>query len=559
MKIAYPHSPNTGAVAVLISDHQLLLHFPEKFLLPVLDVTRGVPWQSLNGHPASLQWWMNSFAYLKHVASSGCLHPLNVKLFLVHDWYTSNCKLPAASRTAWDGHAAALRCRTLSQLLIRFPATTWIRDCAQTHAGFLAAAANYQGAWNHGLDQAMGLLVLAAALGSSSQMSIAQDRALDCMMQMIDDDGVTREQSVNYQKYNYYQLCKFIPMLRKHGCEVPHSILNRLVKMPHFLWHATRPDGNYEELGDTIKQQAFPLTSLRGITTHETEVRLPPPEACFIASRAGYIFGRNPQEESSVSCNDTYYSVRFGPGRRYHGHNDHTSLTYHPCGRSLLVDSGSNAFTAQKWKDYYRSPEAHNVVCCENKRYIAASDTYLNGARTSYNCAFFDFCDRPYKAIKRRRRILFVFNPAALVVVDNVEALDNTTGCQQLWHLAPDITATPLKDCVDLQSAGFNARMFQLLPFSSIRLIKGQSDPLQGWMATGFYERTPNITVRTHAAHAPTMAFITVFLIGPQAMDSSAKFERCRGADLRWRIHLATKNQSLLKLAMCRDGTIRLM
>jgi hypothetical protein len=559
MKIAHPPPPNTGAVEDRISGHQLLLRFPAKFVLPSLDVTKGVPWQSFNAHPASLQWWMNSFAFLRHVDSSDCLHPLAIKLFLVNDWHHSNCSLPAESGAAWDGHAAALRCRALSQLLIRFPATTWIRDCAQAHAGFLAAAANYQGAWNHGLDQAMGLLVLAGALGSSSQMSIAQARALDCMMQMIDDDGVTREQSVNYQKYNYYQLCKFIPVLRKHGCKMPASILDRLVKMPHFLRHATRPDGTYEEIGDTIKQEADALRSLRDVTTLEIQIKPPTSETCYIAKKAGYIFGRRPQKQTSFSSDDTFYSIRFGPGRRYHGHNDHTSLTYHPCGRPLLVDSGVNAFTTQNWKDYYRSPEAHNVVCCEDKRYIAASETYLRSARTLYNCDFFDFSDRPYKAIKRRRRILFVFDPAALLVVDNIEALDKTSGCQQLWHFAPDITAAPLRDCVDLHSSGFSARMFQLLPFSSISLIKGQSDPLQGWTATGFYERTPNITLRTHTTHAQKMAFITVFLIGPQAMDSSASFERCRGPELRWKIHLATKHQSLLKLAMCRDGTIRLI
>ena len=56
-----------------------------------------------------------------------------------------------------------------------------------------------------------------------------------------------------------------------------------------------------------------------------------------------------------------YYSIRFGPGMKYHGHEDHLGVTYYAQGRDILVDGGFHSYEKSAYRYWTLSPEAHNV------------------------------------------------------------------------------------------------------------------------------------------------------------------------------------------------------
>ena len=56
-----------------------------------------------------------------------------------------------------------------------------------------------------------------------------------------------------------------------------------------------------------------------------------------------------------------FYSIRFGPGLKFHGHEDHLGVTYYAHGRDILVDGGFNSYETSSYRYWTLSPEAHNV------------------------------------------------------------------------------------------------------------------------------------------------------------------------------------------------------
>jgi hypothetical protein len=68
---------------------------------------------------------------------------------------------------------------------------------------------------------------------------------------------------------------------------------------------------------------------------------------------AGYVFGR-----SKWGPNGTFYSLRFGPGRQVHGHDDHMGITCYSRGRNLIVNAGHTGYEVSPYRTYIQSPEA---------------------------------------------------------------------------------------------------------------------------------------------------------------------------------------------------------
>src|SRR5258708_40268238 len=72
---------------------------------------------------------------------------------------------------------------------------------------------------------------------------------------------------------------------------------------------------------------------------------------------AGYVFGR-----STWGPNGTFYSLRFGPGRQVHGHDDHMGITYYSRGRNLIVNAGHTGYEVSPYRTDLRSPEAASTL-----------------------------------------------------------------------------------------------------------------------------------------------------------------------------------------------------
>src|SRR5699024_6481092 len=115
----------------------------------------------------------------------------------------------------------------------------------------------------------------------------------------------------------------------------------RHLQAPEGIAHATRPDGTLVPIGDTDLQNPKQVRSpaVAYVTTNG-RAGTPPPETVKVYN-AGYVFGRSGWGTAQRPyAAQSYYSLRFGPARRVHGHPDGTSLTYSARGINWVVDPG---------------------------------------------------------------------------------------------------------------------------------------------------------------------------------------------------------------------------
>ena len=114
--------------------------------------------------------------------------------------------------------------------------------------------------------------------------------------------------------------------------------------MPEFLAHATLPDRTYWMIGDTARHLAFAIKGTTAEFAATAGASGPRPSRVFAAYRAGFAFGRSGWGDRRAYRDEAAYSVRYGPGRRFHGHADHASVTLYAYGKRLVDDSGMFTF-----------------------------------------------------------------------------------------------------------------------------------------------------------------------------------------------------------------------
>ena len=138
--------------------------------------------------------------------------------------------------------------------------------------------------------------------------------------------------------------------------------------MPDFLAEATQPDGNLTQIGDTYVESGFrsPAPALP---------RLP----LVAVYSAGYIFGH-----SAWGPDGTFYSLRFGPARQVHGHDDHMGITYYSRGRNLIVDAGHTGYEVSAYRDYIQSAEAASTFIAPDAKFYASQPLVTDAIESQY-------------------------------------------------------------------------------------------------------------------------------------------------------------------------------
>ena len=193
----------------------------------------------------------------------------DLALFLVRDWVRDNPPARGKSPFAWNDHATAQRALVLACLAETFPDEAWTREALTTHGRVLADPAFYVRYGNHALNQDRGLLAAGCFLRRADWIRLATDRLRSLVRESVDDQGVTNEQAVFYEGYNYHEYSAAAGRLRDCGVKAPPD-LKRIDRMPNFLAHATLPNGTYAVLGDTNRNAA---PALEGTTAEFAATR----------------------------------------------------------------------------------------------------------------------------------------------------------------------------------------------------------------------------------------------------------------------------------------------
>ena len=382
-----------------------------------------------------------------------------------------------------------------------FPGQKWIDDQIDASVNYLAA--HWQGPWNHGLVQDLKLMKIGCAYPASAfngdalkWRQTAYNQILSSFYDSprlgpsVDAQGVVNEQATGYERYVYDLWRGGEPELSACGYPLPADIAARIAKMADFLAEATQPDGNLVQIGDTYQESGFvsPAPSL-------------PTLPLVAVYSAGYIFGH-----SEWGPDGTFYSLRFGPARQVHGHNDHMGLTYYSRGRNLIVDAGHTGYEVSAYRDYIRSPEAASTFLAPDGPFYASQATSLVTDTIGATSQYYQLADQAIGG-PRTRSVYAHQGPDFLLVLDSGSG---NTSYQQLWHLDPSLTVTSLTASSATATAPAVAASGkspavpattlhliriplpgQAIPAGSTTVVEGQTNPYQGWVSRQALQRTP--------------------------------------------------------------------
>ena len=402
-------------------------------------------------------------------------------------------------------HGVPLQARDARTLICSseaFPGQSWIQDQIPPMVNYQAA--HWQGAWNHGLKQDLEILDIGCAYPASAfggqalkWRQVARQQMLasfapNRLSPAVDAQGVTNEQATGYARFTYYLWAQAERQLAACGYSLPPSITSRTALMPMFLAQATQPDGNLVQIGDTYVEPPGPTP---GITLNDAgkpdAAGSHPPQRVAVYS-AGYVFGRSTWRPFGSA---SFYSLRFGPGRQIHGHEDHMSLTYYARGRNLLVNAGHTGYENTAYRAYLQSPEASNVLVMPGVPFSAAAPTKLIRQAIAPDGQFFEFTDTAFGGHPRDRSVYICQQPDLVLVFDRASG---AASYQQLWHLDPGLTVTRVSRFYAVATApGTQLEIRQIplpgqvIPRASTQVIRGQTSPYQGWVSRQMLQRIP--------------------------------------------------------------------
>jgi hypothetical protein len=401
--------------------------------------------------------------------------------FLLSDWVEENPRLGSASIWAWDGHATALRAAILACASIYLRDQEWLQSALVLHGTTLADPLFYENHGNHALNQSIGLLEVANVVGRADWKKLASDRIGALILESVDSQGVTNEQSVGYQEYNRgrYRLAE--ARLRAMDLPIPASF-SRLDQMPNFLAYATRPDGFWETIGDTDASAAVSIPGTWAEFAATKGASGPKPPATLAVYRAGYLFARSGWGEKRAFGDEVFLSLRFGPAPIIHGHADGTGITLYGYGSKLLVDPGKYSYNFDAYRTFFKGRSAHNVVTVDGLNWNSKAATTLVRHRSSSTMIDAITTTAGYKGVRQQRRVTFSRRLNYVLVEDRASSTI-VRKFRQLWHLSE--TANPLVSTSSFRTrnARGNVLIRQLIPVTSSGIVKGRTKPVQGWIS----------------------------------------------------------------------------
>jgi len=407
-----------------------------------------------------------------------------------------------------------------------FPGQAWIHDQIPVLLDYYAA--NWDGAYNHGLSQDLELLRAGCAYPAGAwggQPLTWRETARQQMIEAfepnqygpaVDGQGVTNEQATGYANFDFGLWSTAEDDLAACGLPLPNWITARIAQMPAFLAMATQPDGKLVQIGDTyvVSPRDRPGTPLQYAATMGAAGT--PPAQRVAVYAAGYVFGRSGWGTARTFGEQSFYSLRFGPGTQIHGHDDHMGLTYYARGRNLIVNSGHYGYADTAYRAYLLSPEASSVLVMPGVPFDPSAPTYLIRQAIGTEGQFFEFTDTAFGGLPRYRSVYVSQDPDFILVFDRAWG---AASYQQLWHLDPGLTVTAVTSSYAIATApGTQLEIRQIplpgqvIPAGSTQVIRGQVNPYQGWVSHAALQSIP-APVITMTRTGPSAAILT--LIAP--------------------------------------------
>jgi hypothetical protein len=272
------------------------------------------------------------------------------------------------------------------------------------------------------------------------------------------------------------------------GSEAPAAAIRTIVAKANivFSW-MTEPDGSIVQVGDTEEQA--------GASGPETTARV------LRDDQAGWIVGRWSWTDPATS----YYTVRYGPARFAHGHQDRAGgVTWSVGGVRVLVGPGRYTSDLQSnYNAYQVGPQGQNAAIPDSRTAgsAAAAVTASKVQASSHN---WTIKDRIY-GVDHVRGVNVNRDAPSLTGSDSFA---QSSVWRQYWHLDPAWTLTSGgPDSTKLVFAPPSGRRLTMTTTGRVSsVVQGITRPTQGWHFPEYSSRYParEIVVRSYGGACTT-------------------------------------------------------
>ncbi|MFD0883882.1 heparinase II/III family protein, partial [Streptosporangium algeriense] len=430
---------------------------------------------------------------------------------IAKDWVADNPRSggPKASPYAWQEHPIALRAPALT-CLSRHVNESWLSKSLAEHAKMLADPALYEKGHNHGMDQDIALFGIGCRFKNTTWSNLALRRLTMTVKLDIDSQGALREQAPRYAIYVYDRLKLAMERIEECGRKVPGEIRSRWESLEGFISHSTQPNGFMVPIGDG------------GADVQPSGYAHPKKTVRVFGN--GYVYGRTAWGKPESA----FYSIRFGPGLKFHGHEDHLGVTYYAQGRDVLVDVGFDSYENTPYRRWTISPEAHNTSAVVGARFRPRTASALSKSSIGQDRQGYRLTDRAY-GVPRTRSVLVNHGDDVMAVLDTVPRGSRVSN---VWHFARGLSLVSNSggQVVVKDKSGWKATLVQLSmpsckPVGGQRVVSGQRNPFQGWVSPTYLDRQAAPAVLSPATEG---ALLTVVVPGTAAPEVSCSGGRVR-------------------------------
>ncbi|MEM9038650.1 MAG: heparinase II/III family protein [Actinomycetota bacterium] len=409
-----------------------------------------------------------------------------------------------------------------------------VAQALSAHGSWLSGVVGGLDAWNQAIDPNLGLLAAGCDRNVGSWRSQAVGEMGGLVNAIIDGEGALNEQAPGYGRFVWERWGAVDDKMRDCGVTPPANIEQRRDLLLEWLAWASAPDGRVAPIGDSFSTNVprAPAGSPTEYTTTQGAQGSPHTDELVRVFDAGWVFGRTSWTDFASS---SYWTLRFGPGRDLHGHEDHQSVTFWADGREILVDSGHEGYNDSSFRDHLMSPRAHNVMTLPDIENRLRRPTILTRTGEGSGWTFHEVSDDTYGhqggivSAPRTRGLLMLPGLDAMVVQDRAVRV-NSGLFEQLWHLVPGATI------LSTNQTGVTARHpsgdvdihirqvplpGQSLPSPATSVVQGQTNPYFGWFADSPDVRTPIPVVSLRRSGTSTR-MVTVVAVTPVGGSISA-------------------------------------
>jgi hypothetical protein len=442
-----------------------------------------------------------------------------------------------------------------------FPGQGWIHDEIPVLLDYYAA--HWQGAYNHGISQDLELLAAGCAYPATEWGGKPLTWRKTALAQMIasfepnqygpalDADGVSNEQATGYANLDLGLWTEAEASLHACGMALPAWITERIAKMPLFLALATQPDGRLVQIGDTYQITArHPSGTPLEFATSRGAKGTAPPERIGVYS-AGYVFGRSAWGTAATFGDQSFYSLRFGPGTQIHGHADHMGLTYYARGRNLIVNAGHDGYDQTPYRTYLLSPEANSVLVMPGVSFNRFAATQLVSSDISTTSQFYEFYDTAFDGHPRWRSVYIDQDPDLILIFDRASG---AASYQQLWHLDPSLTVGSVTATSAVATAPGTELVLRQIPLPGQKIPAGSTAVVSAWVSRAQNQRTPaQIVTMTRTGQSAAM----LTLIAPTAPGTAVSTSIAAIATGQYRLRVTIGGQAQTFLVTAAGGLSR--